>query len=708
MSQLLLQRLSKFSPRNSSLIYEKARRVLSSSAATNPYVSLEISADLNEGGGTIIGSVLLFDAAKQDVLTVEKTIPEEMIVEGKGVGASHGWLFMEDQRDRSLSVTDVLNPLASKRETTVIPLPPLASLQLCQSKVGWNVAMSSSPPDEDDEDDWVVAIKFLGGQLSLCRPRRDLRWTNIQTPLLGYLDNSNLMYSKRDQCFYLPSPGGHHLFSYDIKDKDHPNPKFHVLQFRDLPELPQSEWEILVGSCYRTEYLVESASTGEHFLVKRYLYLSLTLLATFVINFVTETSFLRYIQSEGPSEDRRSQQNTPSLASSIYDAGFYLCQRKYATDIVNEANIEVSANTSQESLSPVNMSHRIKDHPPRVFFRCGNPFKNLFPKTNNARISPNLLSLLNSFETNLMLSIRELIPKADGNAILTVSWMKEAMASLCETHKSIRTLVTDLELHVSDLEENFIYIYSSISSKLLELCNSFTSELDRLNHGSLLLKFTLSKLETSSCSEEIYLLHLESWRQHMASKNPRFENWGAILSSLVESLKQHHHSLPKKKLSGKGKVLLRALYGVQVKTLYITSVFAAVFSRSSNNLLYLTIPNMEEVPWTQAFMELQNMVNPEIKNAFLSDSFTVIKDLEAVELGVKKLHTAVQEGSDTNVLVEVLKKSVIKLSERFDLVSKETGCLLKTVISARDALVERLWTKYEEELGVSVKRLVCE
>ncbi|KAG2303850.1 hypothetical protein Bca52824_032501 [Brassica carinata] len=275
MSQLLLRRLSKFSPRNSPLIHEQARRVLSSSAASNPYVSLEISGDLNDqGGGTIIGNVLLFDAAKQDVLTVDKTIPEEMIVEGKGVGASHGWLFMEDQRDRSLSVTDFLNPLASKRETTVIPLPPLTSLQLCQSAVGWNVAMSSSPHQDDEEDDWVVAIKFLGRQLSLCRPHRDLRWTNIQTPLLGYLDNSNLMYSKRDQCFYSPSPGGRHLFSYNIKDKDHPNPKFHVLQFRDLPELPQSEWEILVGSCCRTEYMVESASTGEHFLVKRYLYLS--------------------------------------------------------------------------------------------------------------------------------------------------------------------------------------------------------------------------------------------------------------------------------------------------------------------------------------------------------------------------------------------------------------------------------------------------
>ncbi|KAJ0228808.1 hypothetical protein HA466_0321910 [Hirschfeldia incana] len=362
------------------------------------------------------------------------------------------------------------------------------------------------------------------------------------------------------------------------------------------------------------------------------------------------------------------------------------------------------------------MSHRINDHPPRVFFRCGNPFKNLFPKNNNASISKNLQSLLNHFETNLSVSIRELIPKDDGNAILTVSWMKEAMASLCETHRSIRTLVTELDLPVSDLEENFIYIYSGISLKLLDLCNSFTSELDRLNHGNLLLKFALSKLETKSCSEETSLLHLESWRQHMASKNPRIENCGKIMTSLVESLKQHHHhSLSKKKLSGKVKVLLRALYGVELKTLYITSVFAAVFSGSSKNLLYLTIPKeMEEVPWAQAFMELQNMVNPEIKNVFLSGGFTVIKDLEAVEPGVKKLHTAVQEGSVTNVLVEVLKKSVMELSERFDLVSMETCCLMKTVISARDALVGRLWTKYEEELGVtlpmiiSVKRLVCE
>ncbi|CAH2069230.1 unnamed protein product [Thlaspi arvense] len=338
--------------------------------------------------------------------------------------------------------------------------------------------------------------------------------------------------------------------------------------------------------------------------------------------------------------------------------------------------------------------------PPRVFFRCGNPFKILFPKNNNARLSPKLLSIVNNFETKMTVSIRELIPK-DENDIVTVSWMSQAMESLCGTHKALRTLVTDLELPVSDLEEDLIHMYADISLKLLDLCNAFTSELDRLNHGNLLLKFAFSKLETNNCPEESSLSHLDSWYQHMASKNPRVENCGAVLSSLVESL--NHHHLPKKgkkKHSAKGEVLLRALYGTKVKTLYIFSVFAAAFSGSSKNLLYLTIPKeMEKLPWAQAFMELQYSINPEIKNTFLSDGFTVIRDLEAVESGVKKLKTAVQEGSVPNVLVEVMKSSVIEISERFDLVSKETRCLLKIVISARDALLGSLWTKYAEELG---------
>ncbi|CAH8323801.1 unnamed protein product [Eruca vesicaria subsp. sativa] len=333
---------------------------------------------------------------------------------------------------------------------------------------------------------------------------------------------------------------------------------------------------------------------------------------------------------------------------------------------------------------------------------CGNPFKALFPKKNDACICPQVLSLLNDFETSLTVSIAELVPKGDdGKDFITVSWMIQAMHSLCETHQSFTTLVTNLELPASDMEQSLIFMHCDISAKLLQLCTAFESELDRLNHGNMLLKFAFGK------PEEFSLSHLDRWRQHMASKNPRIENCGEVLSSLVESM-NHHHSLYKKvkktKENEKEKVLLRALYGAQVETLYIFSVFDAAFTGSSKNLLYLTIPkDMEEVPWGQAFMELENMINMEIKNTFLSDRFMVIKDLEAVESGVEKLYAEVQERSvvPNLLMVEQLNQSVMELSEMIDLVFKEMSCLFDALTSARDALFDKLRNKLEDKLAGS-------
>ncbi|KAJ0265213.1 hypothetical protein HA466_0015480 [Hirschfeldia incana] len=341
-----------------------------------------------------------------------------------------------------------------------------------------------------------------------------------------------------------------------------------------------------------------------------------------------------------------------------------------------------------------------------MVFSCRHPLKALFPKKNDACISSHLLSLLNNFETSLTASIAELVPKKDDHFI-TVSWMIEAMHSLCETHQSISTLIatTDEDLPVSDMEES---MYADIGSKLLELCTAFTSELSRLNHGNMLLKIAFSDLE------EVSLSHIDSWRQHMASKNPKIENCVEVLSSLVESINDNlHHGLYKKVKKGceEEKVLMRALYGVRVKTLYIFSVFAAAFSGSSKNVLKITIPKvMEEVeeweeekeeeviPWEEAFMELQNM----IMNTFLSNKVMVIKDVKAVEAGVEMVYAVVQEGSvPSSLMVEPLKQSVMELSEKVDLVSKETSCLFDTVTSARDAMFERLRTKYEDELAES-------
>ncbi|KAJ4916802.1 hypothetical protein Rs2_02352 [Raphanus sativus] len=274
MSHPLLSRLSNLSPRRHSLLHKTIR--LFSSSSTSPCFPLGIVEKDSPSDGGMVGDIHLFDAATERLVTcTDKTIPEEIVNGGTVVGASHGWLFFKDRQDRSLRVTDFCNPSAFKTNaTTMIPMPTFTTLHLCQTEVVWNVAMSTSPGQQEDEDDWVVGIKFLGNQLSFCRPRRDLRWTNVLAPFKIF-NNSNLMFSKRYQIFFLPAPVGNYLCSWDIQShKDGYPPKIHKLLFHNLPQLPQSMWELL-DSCPREDHWVESPS-GESFLVKWYSRVSLS------------------------------------------------------------------------------------------------------------------------------------------------------------------------------------------------------------------------------------------------------------------------------------------------------------------------------------------------------------------------------------------------------------------------------------------------
>ncbi|KAG2320232.1 hypothetical protein Bca52824_013445 [Brassica carinata] len=266
MSQLLF-RLSKLSYRNKDVSIQKNVRLFS----TSPYLTLGCLWDdalrLVEGSSHY-GGILLFDPAKEEVLKVlGKVVPRELL-NSTLMGASQGWgFFSQLPNHSSLCISDHFNPLSSRPKTKMIPLPPLTSMPYGQTKVVWNVAMSSSPPHEEEakEEDCVVAVKFLGRQLSMCKPGRDLAWTNILIPF-DCSENSNLMYSKRDQRFYLPAPGGNYLCSWDLNFNN--DPKFNELVFHNLPKLPHSGWEVL-HSCFREDHWVESPS-GPSFLVRWY------------------------------------------------------------------------------------------------------------------------------------------------------------------------------------------------------------------------------------------------------------------------------------------------------------------------------------------------------------------------------------------------------------------------------------------------------
>ncbi|KAF3949166.1 hypothetical protein CMV_024930 [Castanea mollissima] len=144
------------------------------------------------------------------------------------------------------------------------------------------------------------------------------------------------------------------------------------------------------------------------------------------------------------------------------------------------------------------------------------------PKGSN--LPKRLLLLLNNFEETLAGRLKKLNPK-DKDGVLSLSWMKLAMVSLCETHNDIKTLITELELPVCDWDEKWIDAYLDISVNLLDICNAFSSEISRLNQGHLLLQCVLHNLDSSSSKQFIKAQSsLDAWRQHISSKNPKLRS----------------------------------------------------------------------------------------------------------------------------------------------------------------------------------------
>ncbi|KAJ6328692.1 hypothetical protein OIU77_010388 [Salix suchowensis] len=234
------------------------------------------------------------------------------------------------------------------------------------------------------------------------------------------------------------------------------------------------------------------------------------------------------------------------------------------------------------------------------------------------------------------------------------------MESLCETHTAIKTLITELELPVTEWDAKWIDVYLDITVKLLDICIAFSSEISRLSQGHLFLQCALHKLECNT-SEKLMRAcsSLDSWRQHIGSKNPRLGNCKSILDSLVDSL-----TLPKVKNSAKV---------------------------DSENLLDLDVPST--ISWAQAYSDLQTTVNGEIREVFSRGKFTFLKELDEVDAAVNNLYPMVQDGMRPTEMKAFrssfsdLGGRAEKLSQVLDVLAKEVDGFFKIVLSGRDALL---------------------
>ncbi|XP_073001049.1 UPF0496 protein 4-like [Typha latifolia] len=348
----------------------------------------------------------------------------------------------------------------------------------------------------------------------------------------------------------------------------------------------------------------------------------------------------------------------------------------------------------------------------RTLFPFGNPFRSILPKGSN--LSPKLWGLLTSFEEVLASSMKSLKPE-DISDVLSLSWMGHAIECLSEAHTNIKTLITDLQFPVSDWDEKWMDIYLDSSVKLLDICIALSSELSRLDQGHLSLQYVLHVLDFSNnspSSEQLKRAHasLHDWMKQIDSRSPRLQNCSTILQSLAASL-----SLTKVKNSAKGKVLLRALYGVKVMTILICSFLMAALSGSSRLLMELHVT--ENVLWSEAFKDLQAAISEEARRHFSSGKVTAVKELEEIETYVKRLRVltcyvgckeeAVRQSNgishdaevkvmeiDTNheeqnllECVSGMSGSAERLGHGLDDLSKQVGDFFQIVLTGRDALL---------------------
>ncbi|RZB68503.1 Protein BPS1, chloroplastic [Glycine soja] len=131
----------------------------------------------------------------------------------------------------------------------------------------------------------------------------------------------------------------------------------------------------------------------------------------------------------------------------------------------------------------------------------------------------------------------------------------QAMKSLCESHNDIWTLMTALELPVSDWEDKWIDVYLDISSKLLDICNAFSSELSHISVSKvakILTKFVSANNSAShvinayhhrasASFNELKQLHKELGSSHSHKKHKRHRtkngnDSGKVVGNSVQSV----------------------------------------------------------------------------------------------------------------------------------------------------------------------------
>lgn len=309
-----------------------------------------------------------------------------------------------------------------------------------------------------------------------------------------------------------------------------------------------------------------------------------------------------------------------------------------------------------------------------------------------------------SFDENLLRRLKTLRPGSDIPSI-SLDWLSRAVDFLSSTQVEAQALITDLKLCGVD---DSLSWYLDYSVKLLDVCNSITSEIERLRQRRLLINFILHLLEFPEdgglpASEKLQRARssLTDWDDCTGGVAKRvFQN---NIENLIRDLAVGLGKAPNGKISTAVKLVRRTIYAVGSVMVFVAGVVQAALY-GSVEVVQIRVP--PEYMWAEAFNDLESAICGELKRVGgqRKQFFDELDDMGTRVTGVCNAIDGL-EGEDKGEKAKTMRNAVKELetateafSEGLDRLSNGVNNLFHTILCTRNGMLENFRLGNEKQL----------
>lgn len=288
-----------------------------------------------------------------------------------------------------------------------------------------------------------------------------------------------------------------------------------------------------------------------------------------------------------------------------------------------------------------------------------------------------------SFDESILRRLNALC-NSHSSVTINFSWLSSALAFLSFTHNQAITLLSNPKLTDS------LNFYLDDSVKLLDICNSIASEIERLRHRRLLLKLALHLFNNNNNSEDAEKLRrarasLTDWDNNL--KGPRYES-SKNLEHLVIDLAFMLKEVPRGKISSDERIVRRTIHSVGLVTVFVAGVVVAALRGSTELGVAVRAPS--EFLWADSFNILNSAISAES-----GKKRHLLEELDDVEARLREVIGVMddaggEKGASLNGAVKELERVTETLGEGLERLSNGVNEVFNTVMSSRKEMLERM------------------